>query len=64
MKSPGAGAPGLPITTRGSAYQERVTVYAPQAVNWIVTISVWPPRTTAAVIFPASNRGAFVQVAL
>ena len=57
--------PGLAITVLGlRAHQERVTVYFPQAVNSIVTVIVWPPRTTTAVIFPASKRGALVQLAL
>ena len=43
---------------------ERVTVYTPHAVNSIVTVTVWLFRTTTAVILPASNRGAAVQLAL
>ena len=40
-----------------------MTVYTPQAVNSIVTVMVWLPRVTTAVILPASKRGASVQLA-
>lgn len=43
---------------------ERVTVYCPQAVNWMLTVAVRAPRTTTATNVPASNRGAVVQLAL
>ena len=43
---------------------ERVTLYTPQAVNSTVTVIVWVPRMTTAVILPASKRGASVQLAL
>ncbi len=43
---------------------ERVTAYCPQAVNVTTTWIVWPPRVTAAVSVPESNRGNAVQLAL
>ncbi len=39
-------------------------MYFPHAVNWIVTVIVCVPFVTTAVIVPASNRGAVVQLAL
>jgi hypothetical protein len=41
-----------------------VTVYCPQAVNWMLTVAVRAPRTTTVTIVPESNRGAVVQLAL
>lgn len=43
---------------------ERVAVYSPHAVNWMLTVAVRAPRTTTAINFPESNRGAVVQAAL
>lgn len=53
-----------PLSIQSLVSYERVTVYTPQAVNSIVTVTVWLFRTTTAVILPASNRGAAVQLAL
>jgi len=39
-------------------------VYFPHAVNWIDTVIVCVPLETTAVMVPASNRGAVVQLAL
>jgi hypothetical protein len=43
---------------------DRVTVYCPQPVNWMLTVAVRPPRTTTATKVPESNRGTTVQLAL
>jgi len=43
---------------------ERVTVYWPHAVNWIVTVVAAVPLVTMAVSFPESNRGSTVQLPL
>jgi hypothetical protein len=44
--------------------QDRVTVYFPHPVNWIDTVIGCVPCVTTAVMVPASNRGAVVQLAL
>ena len=43
---------------------ERVTVYCPQPVNWIVTVEVAPFRVTVRWSVPESNFGRTVQLAL
>ncbi len=43
---------------------DRVTVYWPHAVNWIVTVVDAVLLVTTAVSVPESNRGSTVQLAL
>jgi len=43
---------------------DRVTVYWPHAVNWIVTVVDAVPLVTTAVSVPESNRGSTVQLGL
>ncbi len=59
---PGSGSVALYPSPAG-AY-DRVTAYCPQAVKVMTTCMVAPPRVTAAVSVPESNRGATVQLAL
>ena len=52
------------LLTRVHTDYDRVTVYCPQAVNWMLTVVVRTPRTTTATNVPESNRGAVVQLVL